>query len=70
MTASTQSVSVLIFIASKDILAIDDHPVFLAQVCFELRDCLVEAFVQLLGGIEHRGIRELKTCHYSLLMGI
>ncbi len=49
------------FFIGEDILAIDDHPVFLAKVCFEFRHCLIEALVQFLGRVEHRGVREFES---------
>ena len=45
----------------KHFLAVDEHPIFLAQVLLERGDSLVEALVHFFGWIEHGGVREFES---------
>ena len=65
----TDTSQFLTFSLGEDIFAIDDHPVFFAEIFLKFGNCLIETFVHFLGGIEHRGVREFEShassCKYS-----
>jgi hypothetical protein len=50
-------------LVGKDILVIDDHAIFFAQVLLQLGDRIVKALMKLLGGIEHGGISQFEIGH-------